>query len=94
MQWMYHLFAALDLNPIPKTSGGSVQLEAIVNTILAVMGAVAVLIVVLAGFYMINSQGDPGKVANARNAIIYALVGLAVIMFVFAIVNFVLGGIT
>lgn len=94
MQWAYYIFAELNLTPLPRTPGGTPQLEAIVNTVLAVMGAIAVLIVVLAGFYMINSQGDPNKITNARNAIIYSLVGLAVIMFVFAIVNFVLKGVT
>jgi len=93
MRHIYHLFAELNLNPLPKTPAETDQLQDIVNTVLAVMGAVAVLIVVVAGFLIINSQGDPGRVTAARNAIIYALIGLGVIMFAFAIVNFVLAGV-
>lgn len=94
MRWVYRIFASIDLGGLPRTPGGSEQMENIVNAILGVMGAIAVLIVVIAGFIMVNSQGDPARVTNARNAIIYSLVGLAVIMFVFAIVNFVIGGVT
>jgi len=93
MHWLYYLFADLDLSPLPRTPAGSDQMQTIVNAVLGVMGAVAVLIVVLAGFRMITSQGDPGAVTTARNAIIYSLIGLAVIMFVFAIVNFVVLGV-
>jgi hypothetical protein len=56
------------------------------------MGAAAVLIIVLAGFRYILSQGSPNEIATARNAIIYSSVGLVVIMFAFAIVNFVITG--
>jgi hypothetical protein len=93
MHWLYYFFADLDLRTLPRTPAGSDQMQSIINAVLAVMGAVAVLIIVLAGFRMINSQGDPGAVATARNAIIYSLIGLAVIMFVFAIVNFVVLGV-
>jgi hypothetical protein len=93
MHWIYYFFADLNLSPVPKTPAGSDQLQNIVNTILAVAGAIAVLIIVLAGFRLITSQGDPGAVATARNAVIYSLIGLVVIMFAFAIVNFVLLGV-
>lgn len=93
MHWIYYIVADLNLAPVPKTPAGSDQLQAIVNTILAVAGAIAVLIIVVAGFRLITSQGDPGAVTTARNAIIYSLIGLAVIMFAFAIVNFVVLGV-
>jgi hypothetical protein len=89
MQRFYYLFANLDLNSIPGTRADSAHLQTIINTVLAITGAIAVLIVVLAGIRLIFSQGDSGQIATARNAIIYSLVGLIVIMFVFAIVNFV-----
>jgi hypothetical protein len=93
MQWVYYIFGNLNLSPIPKVSADSAHLRNIVNAVLGLMGAVAVLIVVLAGLRLINSQGDPGQVATARNAVIYALIGLVVIMFAFAIVNFVVLGV-
>jgi hypothetical protein len=95
MNWVYYYFSRFaDLaNPLPDvpTEG---RLQIILNTVLAVTGAIAVLIIVIAGFKYIISQGNPSDVATARNAIIYALVGLIVIMFAFAIVNFVLEGLS
>ena len=89
MHWIYYL--ADIVNPLPKipTSG---RLQVILNTVLGVMGAAAVLIIVLAGFRYILSQGSPNEITTARNAIIYSSVGLVVIMFAFAIVNFVITG--
>lgn len=93
MHWAYYIFGQLDLRPVQggnNADGG--HLMAIVNTVLAITGAIAVLIIVLAGFRYIVSQGNPGELATARNAIIYSAVGLVVIIVAFAIVNFVVLG--
>jgi hypothetical protein len=89
---IYRLVSALDLRPIQGASADSAHLQAIVNTVLSVTGAIAVLIIVVAGFKYITSQGNPNEVTVARNAIIYALIGLIVIIAAFAIVNFVVLG--
>ena len=91
MNWVYY-FANL-ANPLPQVSTNG-RLQIILNVVLAITGAIAVLIIVLAGFRYIISQGNPNEVATAKNAIIYSLVGLVVIMFAFAIVNFVLEGVS
>lgn len=89
MSWPY-ITANLVL-PLPQVSTDARAL-ALFNTTLGVAGAIAVLIIVIAGFRYIVSQGDPSQVSTAKNAILYAIVGLIVIMFAFAIVNFVIGG--
>ena len=91
MEWM-HFLAQLDLGPVQGASADTGHLKAIVNTILAVGGAIAVLIIVLAGFRYIISQGNPSELTTARNAILYASIGLVVIIAAFAIVNFVVAG--
>lgn len=96
MDWFTSLlsfFAALDLTPIQGVDADRPHLQAIVNTILAIAGAVAALIIVVAGFRYIVSQGQPNETATARNAILYASIGLIVIIAAFAIVNFVVSGI-
>lgn len=92
MDWVYLLFAQLDLRPVQGASADSGHLQAIINTILAVAGAIAVLIIVLAGFRYIVSQGNPNELTTAKNAILYASIGLIVIIAAFAIVNFVVMG--
>ncbi len=86
-------FAALDLGPVQGVPANTDSLQSIINTVLGVMGAVAVLIIVVAGFRFITSQGGSNEVATARNAVLYASVGLVVIITAFAIVNFVVMGV-
>lgn len=92
---MHHLYVLLaDLaNPLPRVTTAN-KLQVILNIVLAIMGAAAVLVIVLAGFRYIVSQGSPDQVQQAKSAIIYSLVGLVVIMSAFAIVNFVLEGVS
>lgn len=53
-------------------------------------GAVAVIIMITGGFMYVLSGGDSGKVSRAKDTIIYAAVGLAVIALGQAVVIFVL----
>lgn len=61
------------------------------NIFYFMMGALAVIIIILAGFTFMTSAGDPAKITKARNAILYSVIGLVVVMFAFAITQFVLG---
>ena len=45
--------------------------------------------IVYAGIQYVISAGDSGKVAKAKNIIIYAIVGLLIAVFSYTIVNFV-----
>ena len=54
------------------------------------VGIIAVIFVVIGGFKYTTSQGDPGRVQQAKNTIMYALIGLAVTLLAFAITQFVL----
>lgn len=55
-------------------------IQRVANLIAIVGGIIAVIIIVVAGIQMTLSQGDPQKVKNSRNAIIYAAVGIGVIV--------------
>jgi type IV secretory pathway VirB2 component (pilin) len=62
-----------------------------VANILAFAAAViAVIIVMVAGITMMTSDGDAGKIASSRNAIIYTVVGLIIIIAARSIVVFVM----
>ena len=62
----------------------------ITNTILYVVGAISVLMLIWGGLRYIISGGDNKKVTDAKNTILYALLGLIIAFFAYAIVNFVL----
>lgn len=73
-------------------SGGSLydSYTSILNTVLATVGVISVVVIIISGIMITTSAGDPGKVKKARSAIVYAIVGLVISLLAFAIVNFVL----
>lgn len=76
---------------LPQPGATGSNLQHLLTIVIGTLAAVAVLIIVLAGLSFITAQGDPQKVARAREAIIYALIGLAVAVSAELIVTFVLG---
>lgn len=68
-------------------------IQTIINWILAVLGLVAVIMVIIGGFTYMTSQGDPGKTKKAKDTILYGIIGLIIALLAFAIVNFVLANI-
>ncbi len=67
--------------------------ETLINAVISIVGIVAILMIIVGGQRYITSQGDPGQMTQAKNMIIYSVVGLVIAMLAFAIVNFVLGNI-
>ena len=52
-------------------------------------GAVAVIVIIIGGIRYVMSSGDAGQVQSAKNTILYAVIGLIVVIMAYAIVNFV-----
>ena len=71
---------------------GSLQAVAkkVVNIFSIIVGIVAVIFVIYGGFRYITSGGDSGSVGNAKNTLIYALVGLVIVALAQLIVHYVL----
>lgn len=65
-------------------------IKAIINTLLYVLGAIAVLMIIVAGIYYVISGGYPALVDRAKSTILYAVIGLIVALLAYAIVNFVI----
>ena len=63
--------------------------QTIVNVILFIVGAVAVIMIVIGGVRYTVSNGDSNAVTGAKNTIMYAIVGLVVAIIAYALVNFV-----
>lgn len=54
-----------------------------------VVGVAAVIMIIVAGLQYILSSGDPSRTAQAKNTIIYALVGLVIAAFAPWIIGFI-----
>ena len=80
-----------DCTGLPNVQAGSSELGQLIAIGLAVVGAVAVLMLIIAALHFITAQGNPQEVAKARNTLLYTAVGVVVIGTAEAIVSLVLG---
>lgn len=61
----------------------------IANILLFLVGAVAVIMLIVGGFRYVTSNGDQNSVTAAKNTILYAIIGIVVAFLAYAAVNFV-----
>ncbi len=71
-------------------SGVANAISAGVNILSLVVGVAAVMMVILSGFKYITSGGEASKVSNAKNSLVYALIGLFIAALAQLLVHFVL----
>lgn len=75
-------------------AGGESDITSVITTVVDILslivGAVSVIMIIIGGLRYITSGGDSGNVASAKNTIIYAIVGLVIVLFAQIIVNFVI----
>ncbi|HZP55290.1 MAG TPA: pilin [Candidatus Saccharimonadales bacterium] len=77
----------------PQTSSTCTtdNIATIIGIIFVIIGALALLMIVIAGLRYIFAQGDPNKMAEAKNQIQYSLIGLIIASLAYAIVGFITG---
>lgn len=78
------------INGIVTMTGQELLTNAL-NLTYFIAGVVAVIIIIIAGLLYVTSSGDPGKVTKAKNTLLYAVVGLVIILLAFTITAFVTG---
>lgn len=61
----------------------------ITNILLFLIGAIAVIMLIIGGVRYVISGGDQAQVTSAKNTILYAVVGIIVAFLAYAAVNFV-----
>lgn len=102
-------FAACDTNNLSLSSGadcaqGNGQannlfnqggvFQTVTNILLFLIGAIAVIMLIIGGVRYVISGGDQAQVTAAKNTILYAIVGIVVAFLAYAAVNFVLSQLT
>ena len=68
--------------------------KTIINLLSAVVGIVAVIMIIVGGFRYITSGGNDASVTSAKNTILYAIIGLVVVALAQVIVRFTLSKLT
>ena len=74
-------------------SGGDLEggIKNVVNVMLFILGAIAVIMIIIGGIRYATSGGDASQTKSAKDTILYAVIGLVVAILAYAIVNFIIG---
>ena len=75
---------------VPKIEASS-AIAGILTTVYFVAGIIAVIVIIVSGFFHVTSQGDANKIKRAKDGILYSVVGLVIVMVAFIITNFIIG---
>ncbi|HXH26613.1 MAG TPA: hypothetical protein VNG90_01830 [Candidatus Acidoferrum sp.] len=98
MQTIRHFLSqalALTISPndvgVPTVKADQATLDNVLNAVFTIIGAISILILILASYTYITSGGNPGKAQQAKDAILYTVIGIIVSLSGFAIVQAILG---
>ena len=78
-----------------KSEAGGLTMTDVINTVLNTMlfivGLLAVIMLIYGGIRYITSHGDKAQVTAAKDTIMYAVIGLVIAIIAFAVVNWITG---
>jgi len=84
-----------NVQSVYEETGGATSLRVLalrmVNYFLTFLGVIAVIMIIYGGITYVTAAGKDEAVGNAKKIIMYALVGIVIILLSFALVNTVLG---
>jgi hypothetical protein len=72
----------------PGTAFGDI-IKNVINILSILVGAVSVIMLIIGGFRYIISNGDANSTKGAKDTILYALIGLIIVLFAQVIVRFI-----
>ncbi len=64
-------------------------LQQLTDVLIFLVGAIAVVMIIVGGLRYVTSSGDQNSLSGAKNTILYAVIGLIVAFMAYAIVHFV-----
>lgn len=70
--------------------GQNAVVPQIINLMLFIVGVLSVVMLIYGGIRYVLSSGDPGRVKDAKNTVLYAIIGLVVAIFAYAIINWII----
>jgi hypothetical protein len=79
---------------LPQYCTATGLLRFLINGILALVGGVTILFLVIGGFRYITSSGNQERVDKGKQTILWAAIGLAVVLMAAALVNIVINLVT
>lgn len=64
-------------------------MQIIIDTMMILLGGIAVIMIVIAGIKYTTSNGDPSKTKSAKDTMLYSVIGIVVAISAYAIVKFI-----
>lgn len=84
-----------NISAVAEATGGEGSIKSLVQTLLnfalSFLGFVATVMVIYGGILYVVSAGDEESVGKAKKILMYAVIGIVIILISFALVNTVLG---
>jgi len=84
-----------NVSSVAEETGGEGSLRALVlrmvNYFLTFLGVIAVIMIIYGGVTYVTAAGKDEAVGNAKKIIMYALIGIIIVLLSFALVNTILG---
>lgn len=90
---MIRSIAALNLlqpTTLPQTQANQSTLDTVMSDVFILLGALSVFMIVVAGIRYIFARGNPEKTGQAKNIIMYSVMGLVIAGLAYSFVAFVL----
>lgn len=97
MNFINFIAESIKLNPEKDlgVKGAPTDADALVTNVLTTAyiwaGIVCVLIIIIAGYFYVTSNGNAANVKRAKDAIMGAIIGLVVILLAFTATQFIIG---
>jgi len=73
-----------------KDTDAKQVIQSIVNLLMFITGAVAVIMIVIGGIKYVTSAGEASQAKSAKDTILYAVIGLIVAIVAYAVVTFII----
>ncbi len=86
------IFGAVTSNSLPKATVTS-SVPSVLKVVFTFVGIISVVFVAVGGLRYTLSSGEPQQIKQAKETILYALIGLVLAVSMFTIVSFVLGSV-
>lgn len=89
---LYFAQTPVDTTNLPQSQATSATIKTVLDIVFTLTGSIALLMITIGGFRYIISRGDPSATAQAKDTILYALVGLVISIAAYSIVALVIKG--
>ena len=81
------------VDPLPDVVADTDELARIMIVVYSIAGSVALLMLAIGGYRYVLSRGDPNATAQAKNTILYSIIGLIVVIVAAAITAFIISAV-